>query len=68
MNPENGDLYGGLSGVTFEVDRLQLNGGVTISTTFAHLMCPLILAFSPAPQGQAHPGPWKEAEGGSGFD
>jgi hypothetical protein len=68
MNPNDGDRYGGLSGVTFEGDRFHLDDGVTIATTFAHLMCPLILAFSPALEGQPHPGPWKQAEGGFGFD
>ena len=69
VNPDHGDLYGGLSGVTFEVDRFQLDAGVTISRTFAHLlMRPSILTFSPAPHGQLHPGPWREAKGSFGFD
>jgi hypothetical protein len=68
INPDDGDLYGGLSGVTIEVDRFHLNDGVTISTTFAHLTCLFLIAFSPEPQGQLYPGPWKQAKGGFGFN
>jgi hypothetical protein len=42
MHPDDGDLYGGLSGVTIEVDGFHLDGGVTLSTTFAPLMCPFL--------------------------
>lgn len=62
------DLVVGYSGKTFAIDRFDLTNGVTIRSIYAHLMAPFMVAFKPAPLGQHHPGPWKAAEGGLGFD
>jgi hypothetical protein len=68
MNPDDGNLYGGISGAKLTIAAFQFGSGVTISSTFAHLMRPFIMAFaSPAPN-EAHPGPWKSAEGSFGFN
>ncbi|MCX7285453.1 MAG: HEPN domain-containing protein, partial [Novosphingobium sp.] len=40
--------------------------GITLRKTYAYLMQPAIMAFSPAPPGRHHPGPWKETRGGNG--
>lgn len=62
------DLYVGISGCELAFDKLDLGEGIHISKTYAHLMAPHLMAFSPAPQGGHHPGPWKVVSGGRGFD
>lgn len=62
------DLYAGISGASLQTDEFDLGGGVILSQTYAHLMAPFMMAFSPAPPGQHHPAPWKSAEGGFSFD
>lgn len=58
----------GLSGVKYESEPFDFGEGVVLSHTYAHLMNPYFMAFSPAEPGQAHPAPWKAARGGHGFD
>ncbi len=69
MNPETESLYAGIAGVQIEPESYDLGHGVIVSRTFAHLMSPFIIAFSPpkAP-GLAHPAPWKAVHGGMGTD
>ena len=62
------DLYGGLAGATLPVEEYDFGRGITISRTFAHLMAPFVMAFSPAERGKPHPAPWRSARGGLGFD
>jgi hypothetical protein len=63
------ELYGGLAGVTFEVDNFEVGDGITISKTYTHLMSPMLAAFTPAQPGEPHPAPWKPVAGGStGYD
>ena len=64
----DGTLYAGIAGAELEVDEFKLGHGVVISKTFAHLMAPFMLAFSPAEPGKPHPAPWAAAHGGLGFD
>jgi hypothetical protein len=68
MSLDEFDLYGGLSGSLLPVDKYDLGCGVTFSRTFAHLMAPFMMAFSPAESGKPHPAPWRAAKGGFGFD
>jgi hypothetical protein len=63
QEPDSFDLYGGLSGLALEPDRFDLGHGVVIAATYAHLMSHFVMAFSPAPPGKHHPGPWKPATG-----
>lgn len=62
------DIYAGLSGVELTFDSLPMGEGVVLKRTYAHLMAPFIVAFSPPLPGKAHPAPWKSALGGASFD
>jgi hypothetical protein len=42
--------------------------GLTLSQTYAHLMAPFLMAFSPAQPGRHHPGPLCAVNGSLGFD
>ncbi len=50
------------------VSTLDLGQGIVLRKTYAHLMAPFLMAFSPAPRGGHHPAPWKAAAGGFSFD
>jgi len=60
--------YGGVSGAKLSCDSFDLGCGVEIKQTFAHLMSPYIVAFSPPGPAGYHPAPWKSAKGGYGID
>ena len=63
------ELFVGISGVGCEVDAFDLGHGVSLRTTYAHLMAPFMVAFArPEKPGQHHPEPWAAASGGLGFD
>ena len=62
------NLFGGISGVELQSKDYQIAKGISLRTVFAHVMAPYILAFARAPAGQPHPGPWRAASGGLGFD
>jgi hypothetical protein len=70
MSPLFGsELHAGLSGIDLEGVTYELGEGVQLSDAYAHLMAPFIMAFAPPPGGIGpHPGPWKAATGGFGFD
>ena len=63
-----GQVVAGLSGIDLDFDVLELGRGLRIQKTYAHLMAPYMMAFTPAPPGGHHPAPWKAARGGFGFD
>lgn len=68
-NPQLSDLYGGLSGASLTTPEFKVCEGLVIRKTYAHLMAPYVLAFAPPERpGAHHPGPWKPAHGGLGFD
>jgi len=69
MNPEKDSIYAGLAGIKLNLDEFELAHGITISKTFAHIMTPFLMAFSPpkSPSGH-HPAPWKAVHGGMGAD
>ena len=62
------NVHAGLSGLELDENEFDLGRGVRLVKTYAHLMAPFVIAFKPAPPGQHHPGPWKAASGGFGFD
>lgn len=68
MNPNFCALYAGIVGAKLDVESFDFGHGVVISETFAHLMAPFLMAFSPAEPGQPHPGPWSAVSGGLGYD
>ncbi len=61
-------MFAGLAGVTLDVPEADLGYGVKLSNSYAHLFAPFMMAFSPAPKGSHHPGPWVAVRGGLGFD
>ena len=67
MPDERPDIYAGLAGAKLAVDRFDLGDGIILEQTFAHLMGPLLMAFSPS-QGGPHPAPWRAVSDGVGFD
>lgn len=62
------DVFGGLSGCKLSSETFELGEGLTLSKTFAHLLAPFMMAFSPPRPEGYHPGPWSAATGGFGFD
>ena len=65
---DESDLYGGLAGVALAEPVVELESGVQIRATFAHLMSPFLLAFEDATPGTPHPAPWRAAQGGLAID
>ncbi len=63
-----GNIHAGLSGLELEVEVFDFGEGIALTRTYAHLMAPFMMAFTRAPAGGHHPGPWKAASGGSAFD
>ena len=61
-------VFAGLAGVTLDVPEGELGYGVKLSSSYAHLFAPFMMAFSPAPKGSHHPGPWVAVKGGMSFD
>lgn len=52
-------LFGGISGLRLPVQRFEVLPGLTLIRTYAHLIAPLIMAFSPPEKPHSpHPGPW----------
>lgn len=63
------ELFVGISGVGCEVDSFDLGRGVSLRTTYAHLMAPFMMAFArPEKPGKHHPTPWAAVSGGLAFD
>lgn len=68
MSLEEGAVFAGLSHTALDGPAVELGHGVVVCETYAHLMAPFMVAFSPAEPGKAHPAPWAAASGGFGFD
>ena len=68
MESESMFLYGGISGIELATDSFDLGESIVLKKTYAHLMSPCMMAFSPpGPEGY-HPAPWTAAKGGFSFD
>src|SRR5262249_47620595 len=65
---KDGDIFISLSGLRLDDTRMSFSRGIVLETTFAHLMSPMTMAFSPPGPGGYHPAPWKSARGGFGQD
>lgn len=61
-------LYIGLSNIELDGRHFEFSRGISMESTFAHLMSPMMLAFGRPSNGKHHPGPWKSIMGGSGTD
>jgi hypothetical protein len=68
MNPAADPIYAGISGPKLSVNYFDLGEGMTIRQTYAHLMAPFMMAFSPAQNQKPHPTPWASVKGGFSFD
>ncbi|WEE79520.1 hypothetical protein LZ683_09255 [Comamonas testosteroni] len=62
------NVHAGLAGLELDEGCFELGCGIRLIKTYAHLMAPFLMAFKPAALGKHHPGPWKAASGGFGFD
>ena len=61
---ESKGIIAGLAGVKLEPAEFALGSGIRISQTYAHLMAPFMMAYSPAEPGRPHPAPWSAVGGG----
>lgn len=68
MELDEFELFGGLSGARLPVEVFNFGRGIAVSRTYAHLMAPFMMAFSPAEHGRPHLAPWRAAKGGFAFD
>lgn len=64
LNP----IYGGISGAKLPVNEYDLGEGAVLRATYAHVMSPFLMAFSPAEPGKPHPAPWSPVGGGVSHD
>jgi hypothetical protein len=64
LNP----IFGGISGAKLPIDEYDLGEGACLKATYAHVMAPFLMAFSPAEKGKPHPAPWSAVNGGMGYD
>src|SRR6266446_1572488 len=64
MNP----IFGGISGARLPVAEYDLGEGAVLRATYAHVMSPFLMAFSPAEPGRPHPPPWNAVSGGLSHD
>ena len=67
IKPAQIQLYAAFTGIRVS-ECVEISNGFRLDQTFAHVMAPFILAFSPAEDGKPHPGPWKSAAGGMAVD
>lgn len=68
INPEDSPLFAGITNLALSDENFEFCRGLRLERVFAHVMAPYMVAFSPAEKGQPHPGPWRAASGGLGFD
>lgn len=61
-------MYAGMAHVSFDDGSFEFGYGVTLKSTYAHLFAANMMAFARAPEGKHHPGPWRAAQGGYGYD
>ncbi|MCB6178283.1 hypothetical protein LHP98_09085 [Rhodobacter sp. Har01] len=67
ISPVKVRLYAAFTGISVK-ESVEISNGLRLDPTYAHVMAPFILAFSPAEDGKPHPGPWKSASGGLAVD
>src|SRR5690606_717213 len=61
-------LYFGISKIDLKGEHIAFSRGVTLTPTFAHLMTPMVMAFSPPTSVGHHPGPWIPVDSLQGTD
>lgn len=68
MKSGHSRFYAGLSNIVYEGKPFHLGHGVVLRSTYAHFFGPNLVAFARASEGKHHPGPWRAARGGFGYD
>jgi hypothetical protein len=68
MDPRTDKIYAGIAGAKLHCAEVELGGGVTLCSTFAHMMAPFLMAFAQPEGKKPHPGPWSAVRGGLAFD
>ncbi len=61
-------IFGGISGARLPIAEYDLGEGAVLRATYAHVMSPFLMAFSPAEPGKPHPTPWSAVSGGLSHD
>jgi len=67
-NPNDREIYAGISGIQFEFEKFELGQGIYFQKTYAHIFAPFMAAFKRPEKGKAHPAPWKSIKGGVAYD
>jgi hypothetical protein len=67
-NPNEQDIYAGLSGLKLPIEEFDFGNRIVLSKTYAHVFGPYMAAFKEAEKGKPHPAPWKAVGGGIAFD
>jgi hypothetical protein len=57
-------IFAGIGEAALEGESFDLGHGVCLRQTYACLMSPFLMAFSPSEPGKPHPPPWRPAKGG----
>ncbi|WP_254574319.1 HEPN domain-containing protein [Stenotrophomonas acidaminiphila] len=68
MDPSSESIYAGIAYFPELLEPIDLGAGLSIRPTYAHLMAPFLMAFSPAPANSPHPAPWAAVKGGLNLD
>lgn len=68
LHPNERELFGAIAGAQLPYDEMELDGGITIRRTYAHVMAPYLMAFARAERGKPHPPPWRAVSGGLSYD
>lgn len=67
-DPNDREIFAGISGIEFDFEKFELGQGIYIKKTYAHVFAPFMAAFKRAEKGKPHPAPWKSIKGGVAYD
>jgi len=68
-NPDECEIFAGIAGIELPVSQFELGHGISLESTYAHVMAPYLAAFAkPETPGKHHPTPWKTVSGGLAHD
>lgn len=57
-------LHGGVAGLRLPIEVFEILPGLTLASSYAHVIAPFIVAFAPPPHPRSpHPGPWASLHG-----
>jgi len=67
-NPNEQDIFAGLSDLALPINTFDLGNGIWISKTYVHVFGPYLAAFKEPELGKPHPPPWQSVGSGNSFD